>query len=116
MWFCDRCHLPTNSLKGSYFSTENLCSRCVTEERHHPMYKHAVDVEHNAVKNGNYNFGGIGVPADVINLARERRGLIMELNNAYFHKAPKGVIENLRHRLGYSGKLPIPPYSTEDRP
>tara|TARA_R100001463_G_scaffold53063_1_gene104005 strand:+ start:3179 stop:3301 length:123 start_codon:yes stop_codon:yes gene_type:complete len=38
---------------------------CKDKERKHPKFKEAQDAEHQAVKNGNYNFGGIGKPDDL---------------------------------------------------
>jgi hypothetical protein len=42
------------------FSTENICLNCSQKERNHPSYQKAVDADNEAIKNGNFNFKGIG--------------------------------------------------------
>jgi hypothetical protein len=39
---------------------------CKNREVAHPLYKQALTTESNHVRNGNYNFPGIGLPADLI--------------------------------------------------
>lgn len=60
---CDRCK---GSLVGgrmmSRFNEDCLCMSCIQKEREHKDYKTAVEAEIEAVKNGNYNFKGIGFP------------------------------------------------------
>jgi len=46
----------------SWFNTDNLCLSCQTQEEAHPDFTFAKDVEHEAVKNGNTNFPGVGWP------------------------------------------------------
>jgi hypothetical protein len=46
------------------FNTDTICSKCKEIETKHPQYKLARDTEAKAVINGNYNFPGIGLPAD----------------------------------------------------
>lgn len=62
---CHRCGKPTLVTKGSYFNTEMLCGLCVEKEQAHPKYKEAVEAENQAVRQGDYNFPGIGKPPDL---------------------------------------------------
>lgn len=59
---CERCGKETNTLIMSMFNTEMICMECKTKERNHPDYKKANDADINAIRNGNYNFKGIGKP------------------------------------------------------
>jgi hypothetical protein len=45
----------------SRFNTQEICLECEEKEKQHPRYKEAVERELEAVKNGNYNFRGIGL-------------------------------------------------------
>ena len=65
--YCDRCNKITIVLIMSMFNTENLCLDCKEKEEKHPDYKRAVLEEFNAVKNGDYNFKGIGLPDNLKN-------------------------------------------------
>jgi len=38
---------------------------CLSKEQKHPEYKEAKKAELAAVRNGNYNFAGIGLPGDL---------------------------------------------------
>lgn len=62
---CDRCHKDTMVTIMSFFNTDTICSACQEKERRHPMFKFARDMEAQAVKAGNYNFPGIGLPDDL---------------------------------------------------
>ena len=46
----------------SMFNSDVLCFDCKEAETKHPAYKAACDAENEAVKAGNYNFPGIGLP------------------------------------------------------
>jgi hypothetical protein len=59
---CDRCAKPTNITRMSWFNTDNICSTCQTQEEAHPDFAYAKAVEHEAVKNGDTNFPGVGWP------------------------------------------------------
>lgn len=58
---CQRCG---SSLDGgrimSMVNEQVICLECKAKERKHPNYKKAIEAEREAVKNGNYNFKGIG--------------------------------------------------------
>jgi hypothetical protein len=43
------------------FNTQMICFDCSEDEEKNPRYNEAVEEENKAVKNGNYNFGGIGL-------------------------------------------------------
>lgn len=63
---CDRCGQETLSSTGSMFNTEQIClDPCAKAERAHPDYEQARRTEMEAVKSGDYNFPGIGLPADL---------------------------------------------------
>ena len=46
----------------SRFNTDAPCLKCAEEERQHPDYQLAADIELAAVRAGNRNFEGIGWP------------------------------------------------------
>jgi hypothetical protein len=49
----------------SYFNTDVLCMECDEKERAHPKFKEAQAEEEKHVRAGNYNFKGVGKPADL---------------------------------------------------
>lgn len=49
----------------SRFNTECCCMDCIETEKRHPDYQRAYDAELQAVKNGDYNYPGIGKPEDL---------------------------------------------------
>lgn len=61
---CDRCGELTSAFTTSYFNTEIICLDCCEFERAHPLFEHAREVETQEVEKGNYNYPGIGLPAD----------------------------------------------------
>lgn len=65
MMICDRCKKETFAITGSYFNTEMICIECDERERAHPDFARAQEIENQAVKRGDYNFPGIGLPADL---------------------------------------------------
>lgn len=65
MSICDRCGRETTTTMMSMFNTDILCSVCKDEEEQHPLYSAAVEAELRQVKAGNYNYPGIGRPADL---------------------------------------------------
>ncbi len=64
-WKCDRCGATNTSLKMSYFNTDMLCPLCIKKEENHPEYAHAKEIEMQHVLAGDYNFAGVGKPADL---------------------------------------------------
>jgi hypothetical protein len=63
---CERCGKQSSGSTGSYFNTEQICFACSKIEREHPAFEEARRAENEAVRNGNYNFGGVGLPSDLI--------------------------------------------------
>lgn len=62
---CPRCRQETNATIGSKFNTEDICIPCKEREEAHPQYAAADEAETAAVRAGNYNFQGVGCPADL---------------------------------------------------
>lgn len=62
---CERCNTKTNVTIGSYFNTQMICVECMEKEIKHEKYDEARRVESEQVKNGNYNYPGIGLPNDL---------------------------------------------------
>jgi hypothetical protein len=70
---CERCGAETLGHSMSWFTTEDLCDACKTEEREAPNYNRARAAEESAVRAGMYNFAGIGLaPEDAAALAAAR--------------------------------------------
>ena len=44
------------------FNEDCICMECKDAERKKPDYKAAVEADHAQLRNGNYNFKGIGYP------------------------------------------------------
>ena len=61
---CERCG-SEGAFTMSRFNTERICMSCSAKEKKHPRYQEAVDAEMEAIRCGNYNFQGIGRPADL---------------------------------------------------
>jgi hypothetical protein len=59
---CDRCGRGSIAFTMSRFNTEMLCMTCLQLERQHPDYPAAHEAELAAVKRGEYNFPGVGLP------------------------------------------------------
>lgn len=69
---CERCGGETSAFTTSFFNTQVIClERCYVAERAHPDFERAHRVETEAVKRGDFNFPGIGLPPDLV---VERRG------------------------------------------
>jgi len=49
----------------SRFNTDMICEDCEAKEKAHPEYQAAHDREVEEVRKGNYNFPGVGKPADL---------------------------------------------------
>lgn len=58
---CDRCGGSLEKGRTmSMFNTECICMECKEKERKDPQYKEAQRAEMEQVKQGNYNYNGIG--------------------------------------------------------
>lgn len=64
---CDRCGKRAFTTTMSQFNTQCICFECEVKEHDHPKYSEALEAERKAIENGNYNFEGIGLPADLSN-------------------------------------------------
>jgi hypothetical protein len=62
---CDRCGNNSVVLRMSRFNTQMCCPLCTEAEERHPDYSKAYQAELDAVRRGDYNFPGIGLPADL---------------------------------------------------
>ena len=62
---CARCPDIPSSTIMSRFNTDIICRKCEDLERAHPQYKEAQEAELAACKRGDYNYPGIGKPADL---------------------------------------------------
>ncbi len=63
--FCQRCKRGTNITSMSMFNTQICCSKCIERERAHPDFPKAREAEQKSIENGDYNYSGIGLPADL---------------------------------------------------
>jgi hypothetical protein len=57
---CDRCGKQALSTIMSMFNRDLLCKHCKQAERQHPDYEAACAADEAAIRQGNYNFPGIG--------------------------------------------------------
>lgn len=58
---CDRCHGSLDEGRiMSMFNEDCICMACAMKERKRPDYKKAVEADHEQIRQGNYNFEGIG--------------------------------------------------------
>lgn len=63
---CERCGQTTDGMTiMSMFNTETICMDCKHREQKHPQYEAARAAEWNAIKAGDYNYPGIGLPDDL---------------------------------------------------
>ena len=63
---CNRCREEVTVTTMSYFNEDTICMECKKQERAHPDFKRARAAEHAEVRSGNYNFAGVGLPADYV--------------------------------------------------
>lgn len=62
---CDRCHARSFVSFGSWFNDQMICLSCYEKEQSHPQLNEAKAAEMAAVRSGNNNFHGIGLPEDL---------------------------------------------------
>lgn len=62
---CERCRKEVNGVAMSMFNIQMICDNCEIKEKNHPDYDKAVIAEMDELKKGNYDFEGIGLPADL---------------------------------------------------
>lgn len=59
---CDRCHHSLeNGRIMSMYNDDCICMECKKKETQREDYKKAQDADHEQIKQGNYNFKGIGL-------------------------------------------------------
>lgn len=63
---CGRCRKPSTITTGSFFDTSMICIDCDERERSHPQFERAHDADVAAMRRGDFNFPGIGVPVDLL--------------------------------------------------
>lgn len=57
---CHRCYKETNCYIMSMYNEDLICNDCKDAETKRSDYKDAVDADVRSIRNGNYNFPGIG--------------------------------------------------------
>ncbi len=62
---CGSCGNETFGAVMSMFDDTMICLDCLEKEKAHPMYQTATESELAAVRRGDFNFAGIGVPTDI---------------------------------------------------
>jgi len=62
---CQRCGKEITAHTMSMFNKELICMGCKEVEKNHPDYDKARRKELEEVMKGNYNYEGIGKPADL---------------------------------------------------
>ena len=62
---CQRCGKEALAHITSMFNTQIICIDCKEKERQHPLYEKAVAADTAAIRQGDYNFPGIGKPEDL---------------------------------------------------
>jgi hypothetical protein len=58
---CQRCYKETNAHIMSMFNEDLICMECSDAERKRDDFADALDADDAAIKQGNYNFRGIGL-------------------------------------------------------
>lgn len=62
---CDRCGNPlTDGRIMSMYNTDCICKDCKSKEVKRQDYKEALRADHEAIKQGNYGFEGIGLKVE----------------------------------------------------
>ena len=59
--YCDRCHKElTGGRTMSMYNEDCICMECKAKETQRSDYRKAVEADHEQIRQGNYNFKGIG--------------------------------------------------------
>ena len=58
---CQRCGTETNVTIMSMFNKQTICMDCKDREKQRPDYRQAVAADEAAIRQGNFNFKGIGL-------------------------------------------------------
>jgi hypothetical protein len=70
---CERCGERDCALSVSYMNTDQVCLDCNADERRAPGYEAAKAAEIEAVRNGDYNFPGVGLSEEDERFLERRR-------------------------------------------
>ncbi|MBQ2670598.1 MAG: gamma-glutamylcyclotransferase [Alphaproteobacteria bacterium] len=63
---CDRCHKPFGGTRiMSMYNTDCICMVCKEAETKRADYKLAQDADMKEIRNGNYNYQGIGYKEEI---------------------------------------------------
>ena len=62
---CERCDSETTTTTMSWFNTQMICKPCDEKELSHKDIEKAKAKDLEQVKQGNYNYEGIGLPSDL---------------------------------------------------
>lgn len=62
---CERCGRPARITTMSFFDTSTICLSCESREERHPRHRAAVEADEQAIKRGDFNYPGIGLPSDM---------------------------------------------------
>jgi len=75
---CQRCEQESRWHTMSWFNTDFICNDCNEKEQSHPDFVFAKHVEQLHVKNGIYNYPGVGWPGENDRLSDELKEAIQE--------------------------------------
>jgi hypothetical protein len=70
---CQRCREDAKVTSMSRFNTQMCCMNCLDLEKKHPKYHVAETLEIAAIKQGRYNFQGIGLPSGYSQWEKQQR-------------------------------------------
>lgn len=70
---CERCGDAVAAYTGSYFNLETICLPCRALEEAHPSFPAAQRAETAAVRRGDYNYPGVGLPPGLREASLEAR-------------------------------------------
>ena len=88
---CERCKRETTHLKMSFFNTDICCITCIKEEREHPNYAEAKNIEIEECKKGNMNFEGIGLPSDFSRFLENRSRKVPDIDDDFIDEGRKEI-------------------------
>lgn len=91
---CPRCGNESSGSVMSRFNTQQICFGCEEIERAHRKYLEAATAELAAVQRGDYNFPGIGLPADLARTAVRKGTYLREPDGACFvYHSPETYVD-----------------------
>jgi hypothetical protein len=66
MFVCERCRQGARVFTMSVFNEQMICLGCISIEQAHPSFPEALAAEEDAVRRGDMNFPGVGLPEDLM--------------------------------------------------